>query len=1317
MAHDLPVWLPGLAPVLSFASLSLRPSFLTLIETFVLTLDAKSLRPALKSLILAILPGLEDETSEDFDRTVKIVDCLRNGNTTSQVFSSTPDYGPGDGFFWQCFFLATISSASRRAGALAYMIKRLPKLGSPAEASLAPSAASTELSDSDESVVSPEPGLLIRCFAAGLMDEHMLLQRGFLDLLVTHLPLNSSVLTQRVDASDLERLATAAIGVVVRRDMSLNRRLWSWFLGPQGGSNDESEMMSSDSKDQGQESNGFRSGSSYFSDFGLRPLVNGLLGSFHQKDQSVFEAARPFRICLSLMDRGEIGRLLVPQIFRPSMERAFFFDQFRTRDEFQEVLRSATSFFDGIESGAIWKEMHSLLILALKHGGHSDNDRLEILKLVGFIMDHFNVREEEMITIHIPLVSISLINLLSQGISNIASGLEGLSDQVLEMAILILDKLVSAISDSSQARLNQSVSNPQEPVDTPVHTIEKFYDLHNGNIALMPPPYDIATTRQLLVEGAMKLASQCLKLHKGLRFLESTPLKVTSVLLNKLPNGEYSNTLELLHTFQENLKKPRLSDSHSGATQFPTVAAMVQVLSQLSSSGAFVLDPLPPTLSGLLADLVGNTWAYLTPSSPRYHIEGVHCLWQLHKLSGKNSIVEATLTASTVGRHIQREAQADKLESARRFAVLWNHTIHTDEAGVRNRESTWSKRESIPFPSVASGNPEYQLLLHRPLFLLLDTLGTEHTEVYHQVRSWISSMPDLVFVFDLLLTKLAESSYALLNPNETAQDEESQMQISNEDHTRETLYFMEHILTLLRLSTQNVWSTLTESRTFLPSASDIMSDENSFQVSIALASLQILEASIASTRRRASSTAIQHNALAILQCLLQGPNGADMRNLTVDEALVEILRKNTPGDNPNSSLQIALLDTILPAVRLRVLGVSPSGNVQAYPKSPGPAMFGHVAATHSSEIFNPLADQAIAPPANLMKCLQEGISAASSFYALDHWIHSLIEVLPFYADSLFQTLIPLVECFCAQIKSSFGEITATFAGEASKTSNTSEQTLTALLSGLEHILASAHNQLSLEESQLALSKPAEQAQGFFGNVVSGVFSSDVQKTRSALANTRLTVLLCVHDVVRMCVMIWTWSAPRKVSQQDYVGCVTHNYVSVRLRNKSRRILDRMYTAEALECLETLVDIWAQPSVIVDGTKSSSVITLISGLDGGRPKNTMPAIFNAIYSRNNPAAIDATRTSTLTFDVTDVELSQFLVQYALSLDDDAMDEIWTDCMTFLRDVMANPLPHHAILPNLLVFLLTLAEKIERTNFGEQRRLRRELSVGYELHLRE
>lgn len=264
------------------------------------------------------------------------------------------------------------------------------------------------------------------------------------------------------------------------------------------------------------------------------------------------------------------------------------------------------------------------------------------------------------------------------------------------------------------------------------------------------------------------------------------------------------------------------------------------------------------------------------------------------------------------------------------------------------------------------------------------------------------------------------------------------------------------------------------------------------------------------------------------------------------------------------------------------------------------------------------------------------------------------------------------------------------------------------MNGLEHVLARGHDRLLQDELKAPVMKSPEQAQGFFGNMVSNVFTSETPQTRSATANNRLTVLLSFQDAVRICFLIWSWGG-RDGTLQDGDSAASFNYTSLRMRNRARRLLEHLFAAEALECLETVVEVWEKSSS-KESDRSPVVFNLLHVLDGSRPKHTIPAIFNAIYSRTNPSALDPARKSTLTASLNDTDLVIFLVEYARSLEDDAMDEIWTDCMTFLKDLLTNPFPHRQTLPSLLEFAAILGEKVDNTNFGEQRKMRRDLGVS-------
>lgn len=457
---------------------------------------------------------------------------------------------------------------------------------------------------------------------------------------------------------------------------------------------------------------------------------------------------------------------------------------------------------------------------------------------------------------------------------------------------------------------------------------------------------------------------------------------------------------------------------------------------------------------------------------------------------------------------------------------------------------------------------------------------------------------------------------------------------------------------------------------------------------------------------------LHRTALSVLHQILLKSNSSSVSELQLETNLIDQLQLSL--DWPDPFIQVSLLEVILSALRLRVMAAAGrlSPTVEEF-KRPVTQDTSHnsrpsLVTTDGKERLSNI----LQPPPSLVKCLQAGFSASSSRSVLDSWINFLTECLPFYSGLIFQILIPLVETLCSQVALVFDNLQATFKEpEASpKEKSAPEATLIFLLNGLEKVLAHGHDKLLKDETKTPTVKTPDQPQGFFGNMVSGVFSSDTQQSRTMTANNRLTVLLSFQDAVRICFTIWSWGGRGlEVSSQDAESAASFNYTSLRMRNRARRLLEHLFAVEALECLETVIEIWQTSSKSTDDIKYTAVFNLLHVLDGSKPKHTIPAIFDAIYSRTNPTTLEASRKSTLTSSLADTDLVVFLVEYTRSLEDDTMDEIWTDCMTFLKDILANPFPHRQTLPGLLELISILGEKVDNTNFGEQRRMRRELGV--------
>jgi hypothetical protein len=220
--RDLTTWSSGFFPFFQYASTAVRPTVLDIYETFYVPLG-RSLRSASKALALALLPGLEEETGDHFERVLKLVDKV----------SESVD----DAHFLQCVFVVMITNPGSRTSAVNYLARRLPSrlkqhLKSLGTGLLNPDLVTTESSQPILSeVIGPDGGLLVRALAAGLEDDSLLVRRGTLDLLNSCLPLPSLLSFADFSPTDKKILIKSACGIVLRRDLSLNKRLYGWFLG------------------------------------------------------------------------------------------------------------------------------------------------------------------------------------------------------------------------------------------------------------------------------------------------------------------------------------------------------------------------------------------------------------------------------------------------------------------------------------------------------------------------------------------------------------------------------------------------------------------------------------------------------------------------------------------------------------------------------------------------------------------------------------------------------------------------------------------------------------------------------------------------------------------------------------------------------------------------------------------------------------------------------------------------------------------------------------------------------------------------------
>jgi hypothetical protein len=1252
----------------------------------------------LKAIILALLPGLEDETSEDFERMVSALDKLRKAvqdqtNDMSDVKSANGHAS----HFWQCFFLASITNASRRQGALAFLVRRLPKFGAPVPRSSSDSPQNETLSLEAEAAVHPEPGLLIRCFESGLLDPQLLIQRGFLDLLVSHLPLDSPILQQRISKGDLERLVSAAASVVSRRDMSLNRRLWAWFLGPEPQAAEGSDGLGSPTQERhGSGIDSSTHHAAYFSRYGLGALTSSVLKMIKQRGKSPFERARPFRVCLSLMDRWEVGGLIVPELFLPALQSVQTYSETAPKEQVEEVMRSANAFFDGVDSSLIWSKLTHLVTTSLD-ASTSGDEALRRMKLAKFVLARFNLKEEDMLLHHMPLMILSTLASLNGVSGNVKE--VSLDAEVIELALEIADSLVQIVPDRA-LRDEQATEQNLSAVlkisrDIASQRVRSFYEDAETNLDVTDLPFSSVELGQFVLREASRLFTSTIK-PEGRSMPPEVPSRILAILIFKVYHLTVLDELNLFTVFQQSLVVP---DGENQALPFSRLSAITGVLSALQTARPSEPYMSPSQLSELLHSLVASLWYYLSPLKAKYHVESARCILQLHTILPASRMVEAAISSIIVRQLSDFSATTESTDCGRRFAMLWTHVMHELSVQSEKRGSV-TRRPSGNNASQLSLPPDtFHLVLTRPLLLLLDTLAEEASETSTFMQSWLQDLPSLGRVFEVLASYVQSlhcfPAAANLAPGDTSA---AKRQPNHGGDTEEGLYYFEHFFNILKRPSKLTWNVLAETAGPWTGEASARTSLQEWLVRTCLSALSILSDSPDSILEPHIHE-LHRTSISIISQIYQSPYAISLRDLEIEVQLMPRLRTATP------SLQSLILKGLLPALQLRLTRPREEPSSELKP-SVHPAQRSRLSLALSRDSMDNTPSP-IPPPPQLIECLKYGFTSPASRLVLDDWVQFLIDVLPMFADAIFLSLLPLVECFCKEINTTFEHLKSTFAKQEVESGKSPESTLISLINGLEQILAKAHDRLMIQETQTPVSKTPEIPQGFFSNVVSGVFSSETNQTRTPTANSRLTVLLCFQDTVRICFAIWSWGSFTQ-ERQDSTSASSFAYTSLRMRNRARRILEHLFAAEALECLETLAVTWAYATR--EGVQETAIMGLLNVLNGSKPKLTIPAIFNAVYSRTDPNALDPNRMSTLTSDLTDVDLVAFLVAYTISLEDDAMDEIWQDCTLFLRDVLANPLPHRQILPTLLEFTAVIGQKVDNTTFGEQRKMRRELAVS-------
>ncbi|XP_075859271.1 protein DOP1A isoform X4 [Microcebus murinus] len=445
LAKDLFLYSSGLFPLLANAAMSVKPTLLSLYEVYYLPLG-KTLKPGLQGLLTGILPGLE-EGSEYYERT----------NTLLEKVAAAVDQSAFYGALWG----SLLTSPAVRLPGITYVLAHLNR----------------KLSMEDQLyIIGSDIELMVEAVSTSVQDSSVLVQRSTLDLILFCFPFHMSQATR----PDMIRILSAALHVVLRRDMSLNRRLYAWLLG----FDNNGAIIGPRST---RHSNPEEHATYYFTTFSKELLVQAMVGILQVngfgEESTLTQDLKPFRILISLLDKPELGPVILEdvliEVFRTlysqckaeldlqmdppfSKDHAQLSSKLRENKKTAELIKTANLLFNSFEPYYMWdyvarwfeeccrRTLHARLQIG--PGDSSESSELQLTNfclLVDFLLDIVSLPTRSMRVLcqetYIEIQTEHLPQLLLRMISALTSHLQTLHLSELTDSLRLCSKILSKV--------------------------------------------------------------------------------------------------------------------------------------------------------------------------------------------------------------------------------------------------------------------------------------------------------------------------------------------------------------------------------------------------------------------------------------------------------------------------------------------------------------------------------------------------------------------------------------------------------------------------------------------------------------------------------------------------------------------------------------------------------------------------------------------------------------------------------------------------------------------------------------------------------
>ncbi|KAG0295715.1 hypothetical protein BGZ98_001266 [Dissophora globulifera] len=1293
LTEDITMWSYGLFPFLQYASLSVKPQLLDIYERHYLPLKER-LKPCLKSFIIGLLPGLDEEGSEFFDRTLNIIDSLRKAVDET--------------FFFQCMWLILITSSPHRGPALHYLSRRMPLLTNTEDVAF---------------VLGDDAGLMVRAFSATVGDSQLLVQRAMLDLMVVHFPISNGL----IQHNDLVVLVKAAVGVVLRKDMSLNRRLYAWLLGTQQG---KKKIFEGPAK---------------------TALIAGLQSILLSDSEDLQESQKPYRVFVSLLDEWDIGYPVIQAVFLDaliSLKR-----HVDSGNHGSELIHTATMWVDMTDPYLIWKKLSEAIYDDFPAQPGKETYALD---LAIFFLNSFKLNDEEMQHMHIPMFLLFLLTRIQEIIAEDKLLMyAGEVNNALQLCLMLFRHIPASVFAPQSIQLLQAPlparvpkSKPSTPTPSLSHSkpdtannqqmttkiisfdsgmsakdyIEEFYMLQPQK---QDETEDAATTKEYSGIKGQALTQEALK------YIQNFFYNVLDVCMNDTAKG-HTQTLrsmiqkacKILLILSKYQHPPSTSEDYFSG---PWIEKMRTALYKVDDFA--IIDALVTTVVELTVELkvahptfldnrehmpliVDRIWTFLAENYMHLHLRASQLIWLLQDATSMSHEVETAIASYLVADNAK-----DRIDAFQKFGVFW-------------RLSDDIEHSSAAFV--------------RPMMLMLDSLSSTNPSNRRAGETWIrSNLKSYPRLLDPLTLVLYDQTIVRHKTEETFHNEYFPVHYYIRNFNQaQVQYVLNTLLTVFRFGGLAFLRSIRQSTIspeMIPAVAEIVGVTDSklpptYLECFVRVTLRFIESEPMSEYKSmlAMNEEIHMVAADFLHFIISKIDHIDAQLLSMIHKTV-INKMLYCINHSRLDLQSRLLHLLHATILMGTTPVKKNGPSTPTTQNAPLTRDGSVSTIDSASLSGQGAGgdtneglfRIIGSSPLFVKTVFDALSVPSNRPILQHWMDFLMLALPFLTNYFRRVLLPVIQCLCDQILRSRACLLEAYTGQnrnMAGSPNLTDQDLMIFLTGLERLLTFSMAEARLGEEADSVHKQ-EWSDGLRGKpgLVANVLSIEVHPSDSFQENkARDTVLFNIVGIIHIFIELWSVFDRKNLSAMSETEEVSLQFVGERVRARLKRILAGLYKSHPSEVTEAFVDLFLaeNPSALDFESQKSDpdyrTLDILSVIPGASPLAIFLTLIESIRARTQGLSTARSKRSNLRISkATDIVLLRFLEIYCSYLPSaESLCDLWPLCMNFVREYFPQATNYKYAFPSLLRLITVLCDRLSHTTYFDDKKVRRDASDLYQ-----